>query len=95
MRSLIIRTAIAAVFISTPFAAAFAASGGSHGSHESGGARASHESRSATSARVDRLDSEHESYEGTPNLDYLFKSRMEKQPSEKPMAARDSTDPLR
>jgi hypothetical protein len=93
MRSLIIRTAIAAVFISTPFAAAFA-SGGSHGSHESGGSRASHESRSATSARVDRLNSEHESYEGTPNPDYLFKSRMEKQPSES-MAAQDSTDPLR
>jgi hypothetical protein len=94
MRSLIIRTAIAAVFISTPFAAAFA-SGGSHGSHESGGSRASHESRSATSARVDRLNSEHESYEGTPNPDYLFKSRMEKQPLEKSMAAQDSTDPLR
>jgi len=47
MRSLIIRSALAAMFIATPFATAFAASGGHGGSHGSGsnGSHSSHAGR--------------------------------------------------
>jgi len=79
MRSLIFRTAIAALFISTPFATAYAASGGSHGSHESGGSRASNEGRSVSNARqnFDRIERDHESDEGATGPAYLFGSRMD------------------
>jgi hypothetical protein len=78
MRSLIFRTAIAALFISTPFATAYAASGGSHGSHDSGGSRASHEGRSVSNARqnFNRIELDDESNEGTTSPSYLFGSHM-------------------
>ncbi|CAN7656319.1 hypothetical protein LJR231_005145 [Phyllobacterium sp. LjRoot231] len=79
MRSLIFRTAIAALFISTPFATAYAASGGSHGSHDSGGSRASHEGTSVSNARqnFNRVELDDESNAGTTNPSYLFGSRMD------------------
>jgi hypothetical protein len=83
MRSLIFRTAIAALFISTPFATAYAASGGSHGSHDGGGSHASHESGgsratrggqsvSNTAQNFGRIERDHESDEGSSNPSYLF-----------------------
>jgi hypothetical protein len=79
MRSLIFRTAIAALFISTPFATAYAASGGSHGSHDSGGSRTSHEGRSVSNARqnFNRIELDDESNEGTTSPSYLFGSHMD------------------
>ena len=78
MRSLIFRTAIAALFISTPFATAYA-----HGSHGGGGSQASHElggssasrggrSVSTTARNFDRIERDTESDESSSNPSYLF-----------------------